>query len=49
MLLSEQNLRFARTVADRALIIEKGRIRFDGTMEALAADESVRATYFSTV
>jgi branched-chain amino acid transport system ATP-binding protein len=47
VLLSEQNLRFARTVADRALIIEKGRIRYGGTMEELAADEDVRATYLT--
>jgi branched-chain amino acid transport system ATP-binding protein len=47
MLLSEQNLRFARLVADRALIIEKGRIRYRGTMEELAADEAVRSTYLT--
>jgi branched-chain amino acid transport system ATP-binding protein len=47
VLLSEQNLRFARAVADRALIIEKGRIRYAGTMEELAADEAVRATYLT--
>jgi branched-chain amino acid transport system ATP-binding protein len=47
VLLSEQNLRFARIVADRALIIEKGRIRYGGTMEELAADEDVRATYLT--
>ena len=47
VLLSEQNLRFARTVADRALIIEKGSIRYRGTMEELAADEDVRATYLT--
>jgi branched-chain amino acid transport system ATP-binding protein len=47
VLLSEQNLRFARLVADRALIIEKGRIRYRGTMEELAADEAVRSTYLT--
>jgi branched-chain amino acid transport system ATP-binding protein len=47
VLLSEQNLRFARMVADRALIIEKGRIRYGGTMEELAADDDVRATYLT--
>jgi branched-chain amino acid transport system ATP-binding protein len=47
VLLSEQNLHFARAVADRALIIEKGRIRFAGTMAALMADEAVRAQYLS--
>jgi branched-chain amino acid transport system ATP-binding protein len=47
VLLSEQNLRFARAVADRALIIEKGRIRFTGTMPELMANEAVRAQYLS--
>ena len=47
VLLSEQNLRFATRVSDRALIVEKGRIRFDGTMAALAADESTRQAYLT--
>jgi branched-chain amino acid transport system ATP-binding protein len=47
VLLSEQNLHFARAVADRALIIEKGRIRFTGTMAELMADDAVRAQYLS--
>ena len=47
VLLSEQNLRFARAVGDRALIIEKGRIRFTGTMAELMANEPVRAQYLS--
>src|ERR1700740_203050 len=32
ILLAEQNLHFARAIADRAYIIEKGRIRFEGTL-----------------
>jgi branched-chain amino acid transport system ATP-binding protein len=44
VLLSEQNLHFARDVADRAYIVEKGRIRYDGTMAALMADKGARAT-----
>ena len=47
VLLSEQNLRFAQSVADRALIIEKGRIRFIGTMAELMANDAVRAQYLS--
>ena len=47
VVLSEQNLHFAGLVADRAYIIEKGRIRYHGTMAALAADEAVRAQYLS--
>ena len=47
IVLSEQNLHFARAVADRATIIEKGRIRYTGSMEDLAADEEVRAAYLT--
>jgi branched-chain amino acid transport system ATP-binding protein len=47
VMLSEQNLRFAGMVSDRAYIIEKGRIRYHGAMAALAADEEVRAAYLT--
>jgi branched-chain amino acid transport system ATP-binding protein len=44
VLLSEQNLRFAAMVADRALILESGSLRWSGTAEALARDaETTRA------
>jgi len=38
-----RNLRFAQSVADRAYIIEKGRIRFSGTMAELDANDEIRA------
>lgn len=47
VLISEQNLHFAGSVADRATIIEKGLIRFTGTMDELKADDAVRAQYLS--
>jgi branched-chain amino acid transport system ATP-binding protein len=47
VLLSEQNLYFAARVADRAAVIEKGRIRYTGTMAALMADEAVQREYLS--
>jgi branched-chain amino acid transport system ATP-binding protein len=47
VLISEQNLHFARIVADRALVMEKGLIRFDGSMEALMADASIRERYLA--
>jgi branched-chain amino acid transport system ATP-binding protein len=47
VLLSEQNLRFARMVSDRAYIIEKGRIRWQGTMAELDEDEEARQQYLS--
>lgn len=45
IVLSEQNIRFARRLADRAYIIEKGQIRFEGPMAALDADEALRRQY----
>ena len=47
IVLSEQNLHFAALVSDRAYVIEKGRIRYEGTMAALHADEEVRSAYLS--
>lgn len=47
ILLSEQNLHFAGLVADRAYVLEKGLIRYEGTMAELAADEAVRKAYLT--
>jgi branched-chain amino acid transport system ATP-binding protein len=47
VLLSEQNLRFATGVTDRAYIIEKGAICFSGTMAELAANDPVREQYLA--
>ena len=47
VLLSEQNLHFCQAVADRAYIIEKGQIRFTGTMAELMADAALREQYLS--
>jgi branched-chain amino acid transport system ATP-binding protein len=47
ILLSEQNLKFAARLADRAYIIEKGLIRFDGPMAVLMADEELRRKYLT--
>lgn len=43
VLLSEQNLHFAEDVADRAYIIEKGSIRFCGSVSELRDNDSVRS------
>ena len=47
VLLSEQNLDFAAAVSDRAYVIEKGSIRYQGTMEALENDERIREAYLT--
>ena len=47
VLISEQNLHFARLVATRALVMEKGLIRFDGAMETLMSDATIRERYLA--
>jgi len=47
VLLSEQNLFFAEAVSDRASIIERGQIRWSGSMAALMADATARQAYLS--
>lgn len=47
IVLSEQNVKFARRLADRAYIIEKGQIKFEGTIAALDADAALRRAYLS--
>ena len=47
ILLSEQNMHFAELVSDRAYVLEKGQIRFTGSMDELAANEQVRRAYLS--
>jgi branched-chain amino acid transport system ATP-binding protein len=47
VVLSEQNLHFAGLVSDRALVLEKGAIRWQGTLPALMADEAARAQYLA--
>jgi branched-chain amino acid transport system ATP-binding protein len=45
IVLSEQNVKFARRLADRAYIIDKGEIKFEGTIATLDTDESLRRAY----
>lgn len=47
LLLCEQNLAFARRVADRAFILEKGEVRYSGTMARLDEDRRIRDAYLS--
>jgi branched-chain amino acid transport system ATP-binding protein len=47
IMISEQNLHFASHIADQATIIEKGRIRFSGSMEHLASDERMQREYLN--
>lgn len=47
ILLSEQNMHFAELVSDRAYVLEKGQIRFAGSMAELVANAEVRRSYLS--
>jgi branched-chain amino acid transport system ATP-binding protein len=47
LILSEQNLRVARRICDRAVILEKGRIHFAGSMIELDADPAARDAYLA--
>ncbi len=47
VILSEQNLHFARLVADRAIIIESGELRFDGAFSELDANPALQEAYIA--
>ena len=47
ILLSEQNVGFAQAVSDRAYMLEKGQIRWSGTMAEVAANEEVQRNYLA--
>ena len=45
MLIAEQNVKFLE-IADRAYVLDGGRISFVGSVEELEADDAVRQAYF---
>jgi branched-chain amino acid transport system ATP-binding protein len=47
ILLSEQNVGFAEIVSDRAYMLEKGQIRWGGTMAELAENVEVQRSYLT--
>jgi branched-chain amino acid transport system ATP-binding protein len=47
ILLSEQNIHFARLVSDRVYVLEKGQIRWHGTMDALMDNQDVQRAYLT--
>jgi branched-chain amino acid transport system ATP-binding protein len=47
LLLADQNLKFARRVADRGYILEKGRVRYTGRLDELWADQEVVRKYLA--
>jgi branched-chain amino acid transport system ATP-binding protein len=47
LVVSEQNLHFARRICDRAAILEKGRLRFAGSFAELEARPDLRDDYLA--
>ena len=47
LLIADQNVKFARRVADRGYIMEKGHIRYSGRLDELWADEDVVKRYLA--
>jgi branched-chain amino acid transport system ATP-binding protein len=45
ILLSEQNAKFAEKLSDRAYVMDKGMIRFQGSIEELRGNEEVRERF----
>jgi len=45
ILFSEQNVKFATMVAERAYVIDKGRIQYQGSIEELSANEEIKRKY----
>jgi branched-chain amino acid transport system ATP-binding protein len=47
ILLSEQNIHFARLVSDRTYVLEKGQIRWQGSMASLEGNQEVQRAYLT--
>jgi branched-chain amino acid transport system ATP-binding protein len=47
LLVSEQNLHFAKAIADEAVILERGIVRFAGTLQDLEAQPDVRDAFLA--
>jgi branched-chain amino acid transport system ATP-binding protein len=47
ILLCEQNAKFAINLSDRAYILEKGQVRFSGTIEELQGNDDIRQQYLA--
>jgi len=47
ILLCEQNAKFAIALSDRAYVLEKGQVRFSGTIEDLRGNDDIRQQYLA--
>ncbi|MEM9012546.1 MAG: ABC transporter ATP-binding protein [Pseudomonadota bacterium] len=48
ILIAEQNVNFAMTLAERLYVLDTGEVRVEGTPEALRADPELNRAYFGT-
>lgn len=47
ILLSEQNIHFAEIVSDRVYLLEKGQLRWEGTMHSLSQDVELQRAFLT--
>jgi branched-chain amino acid transport system ATP-binding protein len=47
VLLAEQNLHFCAKVSDRGYVIDKGSVKYEGTLKDLLANEEVKEKYLA--
>ena len=47
MILAEQNVRFVSGLGERVYLLEKGMVRYQGSMREFLADEDVRQAYLA--
>lgn len=47
ILMSEQNLKFATSIADRVYIIDKGKIQYEGTVDELLENKELLSRYIT--
>jgi branched-chain amino acid transport system ATP-binding protein len=47
ILLSEQNMRFASRISERAYLIERGTIKYEGLMATIANDPAIYQTHLA--
>jgi branched-chain amino acid transport system ATP-binding protein len=47
MILAEQNVHFVSDLGDRVYVLEKGMIRYEGSMSAFLADDEIRRTHLA--
>jgi branched-chain amino acid transport system ATP-binding protein len=47
LLVSEQNVKFSLKIASKVYIVDKGTIRYQGSVEELKANEEIKKKYLA--